>query len=83
MYRYIAFVAGLLCNLIFGVAELYAQDREEKNANWSFQTRLIMSGSSDESDPEGYIVYSTFSVEPSVTRKISKYFSLEMNVRTE
>lgn len=83
MNRYVAFVSGLLCNLIFGVAALYAQDREEKNANWSFQTRLVMSGSSDESDPEGYIVYSAFSVEPSVRRKISKCFSMEMNVRTE
>lgn len=83
MDRYIAFVTRLFCILIFGIAEVCAQDSEENKTNWSFQTRLVMSGSSEESDPEGYIVYSAFSVEPSVRRKISNCFSLEMNERTE
>lgn len=42
-----------------------------------------MAGSSDRSEPEGYMIYSAPSIEPSVCRKLSEIFSVEMNVRTE
>jgi outer membrane protein len=60
-----------------------AQETTPQNKKWSFQTRIVMIGSSDHSDPKGYMVYSAFAVEPSISRKLTNIFSLELNARTE
>lgn len=63
--------------------ETFSRDTLQTHSTWSFQTRMVMTGSSDHSDPAGYTVYSAFSVEPTLTRKITSRFSLAFNIRTE
>jgi outer membrane protein len=51
--------------------------------NWTVKTRILMTGSSDRSDPNGYLVYSAITIEPSINRKINSNFSIDLNFRTE
>jgi len=62
---------------------LKAQETVNGENKWIFKTRMIMTGSSDQSDPDGYMVYSAITFEPSISRKLSGVFSLELNLRTE
>jgi outer membrane protein len=50
---------------------------------WTFTTRVLVTGSSDESDPPGYQVYSTFALEAGLRRALGTAFSAELNVHTE
>jgi outer membrane protein len=75
------FILLVLHALIFN--NVFAKDTLLTDSKWSFQTRMIMTGSSDVSDPVGYTVYSAFSIEPTITRKISSQFSLAFKARTE
>lgn len=50
---------------------------------WTFTTRVLMTGSSDESDPPGYQVYSTFALEAALRRVLGSSFSAELTVHTE
>lgn len=71
------------CLLLIASVKSNAQETTPQNNKWSFRTRIVMTGSSDQSDPKGYIVYSAFAVEPSINRKLTKIFSLDLNARTE
>jgi len=73
-----------ICSLLFAASvNSNAQETTPQNKKWSFRTRIVMTGSSDQSDPKGYLVYSAFAVEPSISRKLTNIFSLELNARTE
>jgi outer membrane protein W len=50
---------------------------------WSFRARIVLSGSSDRSEPEGYLVYSAISVEPAVVYSPCRRIAFELSVRTE
>ena len=50
---------------------------------WSLTTRVLVTGSSDESDPPGYQVYSTFALEASLRRMLGMSFSAELTIHTE
>ena len=52
---------------------------------WTFATRVVMTGSSDatRSEPEGYEVYSAFTLEAVVKRRLGSVLALEASVRTE
>lgn len=56
-----------------------------QDSPWGFATHIVMTGASDEakSDPEGYAVYSAFTLDAAVRRRLSSRFALETNVRTE
>ena len=53
------------------------------NQGWTFTTRVLVTGSSDESEPPGYQVYSTFALEAGLRRVLGTSFSAELNVHTE
>lgn len=72
----------LVLNLLISISA-FSEDTLQTQSSWSFQTRLVMTGSSDVSEPAGYTVYSAFSIEPTLTRRISSGFSVAFNVRTE
>jgi outer membrane protein len=50
---------------------------------WALVTRLLVTGSSDRSDPPGYQAYSTFTLEAAVRRHLSRTLDTELSVRTE
>ena len=50
---------------------------------WTFTTRLLATGSSDESEPAGYKIYSAFTLEASLRRTFSRVVGAELTVRTE
>jgi outer membrane protein len=50
---------------------------------WLFTTRILMTGSSDRSDPPGYQVYSAFTLEASLRRILGRSFAAELTIRTE
>jgi hypothetical protein len=77
LFFFIFFFAVLVSNTFTLQAQNGGTDK------WALSTRLILSGSSDHSEPQGYIVYSGMSIEASVRRKLIRSFSLELSVRTE
>ena len=50
---------------------------------WLFTTRILMTGSSDRSEPPGYQVYSAFTLEASLRRMLGRSFAAELTIRTE
>jgi outer membrane protein len=62
-------------------AGVAAQDRGPDS--WTFTTRLVATGSSDESDPPGYQVYSAFTLEAALRRSLGRLLAAEATVRTE
>ena len=72
----------LVLNLLISISA-FSEDTLQTQSSWSFQTRIVMTGSSDISEPVGYTVYSAFSIEPTLTHRISSRFSVAFNVRTE
>ncbi|HKI96242.1 MAG TPA: OmpW family outer membrane protein [Gemmatimonadales bacterium] len=59
------------------VSALHAQ------SDWTFQTRAIVTGSSDRSDPTGYTVYTALAWEAGIARTMPRGFAIELSVRTE
>jgi len=53
-----ALILGLLHTVLLAPAALHAQNTDDLNHPWTFRNRLIMTGSSDHSDPTGYMVFS-------------------------
>ncbi len=53
------------------------------NPEWVFRTRALVTGSSDESDPRGYKVFSTFPLEVGLGRRVRGGIAAELDVRTE
>ena len=62
---------------------LAAQDRASAGPAWTFTTRLLATGSSDESEPAGYKVFSAVTLEASLRRSFSRVVGAELTVRTE
>lgn len=56
---------------------------QEPSTPWTFRTRIVMSGNSDESTPPGYVVYSGVGLEAAVSRGIGGAFGMEVSLRTE
>jgi outer membrane protein len=81
-YRWTSVVLTLLAVPVVpgGVA---AQDRGLDSPRWTFTTRLVATGSSDESDPPGYKVYSAFTLEAALRRSLGRLLAAEATVRTE
>ncbi|HKH83033.1 MAG TPA: OmpW family outer membrane protein [Gemmatimonadales bacterium] len=73
-------------SLVFGFATYLAPKaaaQAESGASWLFTTRILMTGSSDNSDPPGYQVYSAFTLEASLRRMLGRSFAAEVTIRTE
>jgi outer membrane protein W len=62
---------------------LFAQDTDNTDHDWIYINRIIVSGSSDESEPKNYQVYSAFTLEAAIRKQISFAFSMELNLKTE
>ena len=74
-------VAGILGGA--APTRIAAQDRASDAPAWTFTTRLLATGSSDESEPAGYKVYSAITLEASLRRTLSRVLGAELTVRTE
>jgi len=55
----------------------------QSSQSWTFITRLVATGSSDESEPPGYKAYSAFTLEAGVRRSLGPLLMAELTVRTE
>ena len=72
----------LLSSLFFLSTELPAQGTDSSRP-WTFLTHLTASSISDESDPEGYTIYSSINLEISLRRKINRFLTTELNIGTQ
>jgi outer membrane protein len=52
-------------------------------APWTFTTRVVGTGSSDESEPAGYKIFSAVTLEAGLRRTFSRLFGAELTIRTE
>jgi outer membrane protein len=77
LLRRISVIVGCICIAPSGMAA------QASDPAWLFTTRVLMTGSSDRSDPPGYQVYSTFTLEASLRRTLSRSFGAELTMRTE
>jgi outer membrane protein W len=50
---------------------------------WAFTTRVLATGSSDHSEPDGFQAYSAFTLEAALRRRLGGSFAAELTVRTE
>jgi outer membrane protein len=50
---------------------------------WSFRTRLLLTGSSDHSEPAGFTTYSALALEVAAARRLAGRFSAELSGRIE
>lgn len=67
----------------FMASDSYAQNPDRERSLWQFRTRAVLSGSSNDSDPAGFVAYSGLAFEASVTRDFSGVFAAEISLRTE
>ncbi len=51
--------------------------------DWFFATRVALSGTSDESDPQGITIYSGVALEAALRRDLGRRFAAELSARTE
>ncbi len=72
------FVASLLSALL--VPGLGAQ---ESAGLWSFRVRAVLTGSSHESEPAGYKIYSGVALSAAIVRHLGDRFSAEVALHTE
>jgi len=69
--------------LFVSTAALYAQDANNSIHQWTYLNRVIITGSSDHSDPKNYKVYSAFTMETVIRWQFSSILVAEVNVKTE
>ena len=74
-------ILGLVCITCLVTPRVAAQASSDRT--WLFTTRVLMTGSSDRSDPPGYQVYSAFTLEASLRRMLGQSFAAELTIRTE
>jgi outer membrane protein len=60
-----------------------AQAPVEHTAPWTFTTRLLATGSSDKSEPDGYKAFSAVTLEAALRRNFGRILGLELMARTE
>jgi outer membrane protein W len=82
-----SFPALLLALAASALAPTHAQalSGSQTPGPWTFRTHVVLTGSSDvaSSEPEGYKVYSAFTLDAAVQRTIGSQFALELGLRTE
>ena len=54
-----------------------------RHQSWTFITRITASSVSDNSEPEGYQVYSSINLEVSVRREFNHFLAAELNIATQ
>lgn len=75
--------------LLLGLALLllpaasFPQAERENLRRWSFRCGLLMTGSSDSSEPAGYKVYSSITLEAGIGRRLNRSFSVELGLAPE
>ncbi len=71
--------------LVLGLVPVFAGAgaAEGTEQRWLFATRFVLSGTSHDSDPEGYTIYSGLSIEGALRRDIGSRFSAELSLRSE
>jgi outer membrane protein len=69
--------------LLFYPAVSKAQLPDSQIPAWVLTTRALMTGSSDNSQPAGYQVYSAFALEAALRRSLGQRFASELSIRTE
>jgi outer membrane protein len=77
---------GLAVTMLAGAAAptpIAAQVQASNDQPWTFTTRVVATGSSDESQPPGYKVYSAFTIEAALRRSLGRLLAVEATVRTE
>jgi len=74
---------ALLALMTLHVSGASAQAADPEWKRWTFRTRAVISGSSHDSEPEGYVAYSGIGLEAAVTRDLRRCLSLEASLRTE
>ncbi len=67
----------LLTALLFTVAPASAE------APWTLRTRAVMSGSSDNSTPSGFVIYSGIALDAALSRSFGRVWAVEAGLRTE
>ncbi len=60
-----------------------AQITETGQKPWTFLTRIVISGNSDQSDPAGYKAYSGIALEAGIARDWGHHLVTELSIRTE
>ena len=64
-------------------ALLGAQEPAFPTTAWAVRSRVVLSGSSDESEPVGFEVYSGIGIEAALSRRVSRRLSTELAMRFE
>jgi len=78
------FLLGLcICLYILPATDLFAQNSGNNSHQWTYINRIIVTGSSDQSDPKNYQVYSAFTLEAAIHKQINAAISAELNIKTE
>ena len=72
-------ILSLTCILIQIPASVFAQQDAIK---WSFRSSLLVTGSSDQSEPEGYKIFSAFTVETAIGYFVKPNLLVEFGVNT-
>ena len=73
-------IALALCCL---ATDTWARDPGAEPGPWTFRTRAVVSGDSQDSDPAGYVAYSGVALEAGLTRRVARLFAVEFNLHTE
>ena len=69
--------------LVIAALAVASQPEAVRAQEWTFHTRVQISGQSHESDPTGYKVYSGIALGAALTRHFGHSFGLELATRTE
>ncbi len=67
--------------LLPGIA--FPQAAADGTRPWAFRSGLLVTGSSDMSEPEGFKVYSAITLEAGVSRRLNRFLSLELCLAPE
>jgi outer membrane protein len=76
-------VTCLGCCLLLAVTGVPVAISAQATSPWTFRSRLVMSGSTDHSEPAGFTMYSGIALEAALARRLSDRFAVELAVRTE
>lgn len=76
-------VTCIACCLFLAVTGVPTAISAQATSPWTFRSRLVMSGSTDHSEPAGFTMYSGIALEAALARRLSDRFAVELAVRTE